>query len=60
MHRYEVGYEDEMIGVYYAETEQEAKDLCREDILAGKLAFGFVPDTPVRERLRGYIASRVD
>ena len=55
MKRFEVGYEDEMIGVYSAQTQLEAIQLCKEDIASS----GFNPTTPVNERVRGMIAVEV-
>ena len=53
--RFEVGYHDEMIGVYEGDTEEEAKQACKDDMAANN----FKPDTPLRERLNGLIANEL-
>lgn len=50
---YEVGYKNEMIGVYKGRTAADAKNACIEHMRSS----GFKPDTPARERLRGLIAN---
>ena len=60
--KFEVGYEDEMIGIYYDETEAGAKRQCLDDIGSSGNRYGykFVPDTSVSDRLRkGLIANQV-
>lgn len=62
MNKYEVGYEDELIGVYYAENEEEAKQLCKDDmcsILAKEI--NWKPETSSRDRLyKGLIINEVN
>lgn len=55
MKKFEVGYVDEMIGVYSGDTKEEAIQACREDILASN----FKPDTPAKDRLNQLIAVEV-
>ena len=60
MNKYEVGYEDELIGVYYAENEEEAKQLCKDDmcsIMAREI--NWKPETSTRDRLhKGLIVNK--
>ena len=57
MNKFEVGYEDEMIGIYYGDDELEAIQNCKRDIKQNN----FKPDTPIKERmLKGMIANRID
>ncbi|HQJ57173.1 MAG TPA: hypothetical protein PLH46_05980 [Caldisericia bacterium] len=57
MNRYEVGYEDEMIGIYYGKDELEAIQNCKKDIKQSN----FIPDTPFKNRvLKGMIANKID
>lgn len=57
--RYEVGYEDEMIGVYEGETPEEAIAACRAE-LYDDVSHSFRPETPARERRRqGMIANEI-
>ena len=56
MKRFEVGYPDEMIGVYSGDTAEQAIHECKEDMVANN----FKPDTPFKERLKGLIAIEID
>lgn len=58
MNKYEVGYDDEMIGIYYAESAEEAREECCDDMAS--VFNDFKPDTPARERINGLIARKVD
>lgn len=52
MNKYELGYEDEFIGIYYGNTEEEALASYREDKVNASLRGIEVElDTPVRERI---------
>ena len=55
--KYEVGFNDEFIGVYYADSELEAIKLCKSEMFQAK----FEPDTPKKERHDfGMIANLVE
>ena len=57
MNRYEVGYEDEMIGIYEGKDEIEAIQNCKLDMKLNN----FKPDTPPKIRLlKGMIAVKID
>ncbi len=47
-----VGYDDELIGIYYAENQEKAIQDCKNEMSANN----FEPDTPAKDRLRGLIA----
>jgi hypothetical protein len=55
MKKYEVGYDGELIGVYYAFSKEDAIRQCKADMSW----FHFKPDTPARDRLLGMIANEV-
>lgn len=56
MNRYEVGYEDEMIGIYYGKDELESIQNCKKDIKENN----FKLDTPIKNiLLKGMIANRI-
>lgn len=59
--KFEVGYEDEMIGVYYDETEDGAINQCRNDMGTCQIRYGFkfTPDTPPKARINGLFARQV-
>lgn len=57
MNRYEVGYEDEMIGIYFGNDKLEAIKNCKKDMKETN----FKPDTPLKVRLlQGMIANEID
>jgi hypothetical protein len=61
--KFEVGYEDEMIGIYYSETEDGAIKQCREDMGASEVRYGvkFQSNTAKDKRLYpGLFARQVD
>lgn len=58
MNKYEVGYENEFIGIYYGQTDLDAIQECRDDMAS--VFNDFTPDTPVRERLNGLFARKVN
>lgn len=60
INKYEVGYEDEIIGVYYAESEEEAKQLCRDDMRSiMAMECKFKPTTSARDRMKGMVVRKV-
>lgn len=60
VHRYEVGYEGEMIGIYPGATPDEAIAACRADMHNIATGHRFKPSTPPSERLKGMIANQID
>lgn len=57
MKRYEVGYEDEMIGIYFGKDKLEAIQNCKIQMKENN----FIPDTPLKVRLlQGMIANEID
>lgn len=51
MKKYMVGYEDEPIGIYWAETPEEAIQECRAEISHSKLRYGFKFEVETKDRL---------